>query len=73
MIPSNYNIIGTCSICGGPVGVPKFWWGVTPEAFCLRCGATKDDDFGPTIPMKPVKPSPWRDDWTHGKSLNHFH
>jgi hypothetical protein len=52
--------IGTCSICGGPVSVPRVWFGVVPPTpKCESCGAVKRD-HGPVIDMKPKKP---RYDW----------
>lgn len=48
------RIIGTCSICQGPVTVPECWHGIhppTPE--CSQCGAQPVNAFGPTIPMQP--------------------
>jgi hypothetical protein len=57
-IPPNMSIIGTCSICSGPVIVPTIWYGVVPPiGTCNTCGATeaKPEDFGPIIPMNPPK------------------
>lgn len=49
----NDVVIGTCSICGGDVVVPKVWFGVnTPSARCTRCGAMEKRDL-PVIPMVP--------------------
>lgn len=49
----NESIIGTCSICGGPVVVPTVWYSTEhPTPQCKRCFAYKDDDFGPVIKMK---------------------
>lgn len=52
----NNAVIGKCSRCGGPVSVPKIWWGVNrPVARCERCGAVADETANlpviPTIPM----------------------
>lgn len=50
------TIIGTCSICGGPVTVPDLWGGVVPPIpTCSQCGAVKAG-HGPVIEM--VKPFP---------------
>ena len=44
--------IGTCSLCGGRVVVPKVWHGVTPPVpTCESCGATKRPEYGPVIDM----------------------
>jgi len=65
MYNGDYSIIGTCSECGGPVGIPKSWWSVIPPTpKCLKCGAVAQQHHGPVIPMTPKKPSlrkPWRD------------
>lgn len=50
----SYQVIGTCSICRGPVQVPLIWHGVIPPVpACGSCGATKGEDHGPTIQMVP--------------------
>jgi len=47
------SIIGTCSICGGPVSVPSIWHGIhPPQPTCERCGAIAAQ-HGPIIPMQP--------------------
>lgn len=47
------RILGTCSICGGPVTVPAYWLGINfPTPSCQRCGAVPTAAFGPVIPMK---------------------
>ena len=47
-------IIGTCSICGGPVSTPDVWYGVNPPVpTCDQCGATKAD-HGPIVNMRPA-------------------
>lgn len=52
----SYKIIGTCSECGGPVGIPLAWLGIFPPApECLHCHATKKDSYGPVIDMEPAK------------------
>ena len=35
------SVIGTCSICGGPVTMPNVWWstGCPPTPRCEWCGA----------------------------------
>jgi hypothetical protein len=55
-------IIGTCSICRGPVEVPNNWLCTIPPApSCKRCGANADDDYGPVIAMRPRY---WTGPWT---------
>lgn len=40
MVSNNYEIIGTCSICGGPVAIETIIWSVIPPVpRCLNCGA----------------------------------
>lgn len=49
--------VGTCSLCGGRVAVPQFWYGVCPPTpQCSRCGALPEQCHGPVIPMEPVCP-----------------
>lgn len=50
------NVIGTCSLCQGPVAVPRLWYGIYPPIpHCLSCGAiVKNPHYGPVIDMKPV-------------------
>lgn len=51
------TIIGSCSLCGGPVAVHTAWMATIPDTpTCQRCGATKVQDYGPVIPMTPYKP-----------------
>lgn len=46
------SIIGTCSKCGGPVGIPDHWDGLLPAVpTCQYCGAIKANQFGPVIEM----------------------
>lgn len=61
-------IIGTCSLCGGPVESPDTWLGTLPAPVtCKSCGAVKPQ-YGPVIDMhlpvlpegKPA-PQPWFD------------
>ena len=54
----SYTIIGTCSSCGGPVGVPSMWGGsIPPVPTCQQCGATKRNSYGPVVDMEPKAPS----------------
>ncbi len=47
-------VIGTCSICGGPVMVPAVWYGIEPPIpTCRNCGAVREQTYGPIIPMRP--------------------
>lgn len=51
----NDVIVGTCSICGGPVVIPSIILStVQPTPFCRKCGARKVEDYGPTIKMEPL-------------------
>lgn len=48
------RVIGTCSLCGGPVQMPTTWYSVvSPLPTCARCGAVSKRGFGPTIEMEP--------------------
>jgi hypothetical protein len=50
----SYTIVGTCSLCRGPVGVPSLWSGsIPPVSTCQQCGATKRNNYGPVIDMDP--------------------
>lgn len=50
----SYTIIGTCSICKGPVTVPTVWYGLLPPTpTCRSCGAVPAPDHGPVIKMMP--------------------
>lgn len=61
------TIVGTCSLCNGPVEVPNIWYSaVPPRPRCQQCGARKKrDDHGPVIEMehdetvKPIDSVPW--------------
>lgn len=49
------RVLGTCSLCGGAVGVPENWMGEFPPVpRCYSCGATKEQPFGPVIKMDPT-------------------
>ena len=51
----SHRIIGSCSLCGGQVGVPTIWHGVhPPEPQCLKCHAIAKQP-GPVIEMQPPK------------------
>lgn len=53
------TVIGSCSICGGPVLVHEVWFCTIPDVpTCAKCGATKADSHGPVIPMAPAAPWP---------------
>ena len=50
----NDIVVGACGICGGPVVVPKIWFGTTlPPKSCKSCGATVRESYGPRLPMNP--------------------
>lgn len=54
IVASNRAVLGTCSVCGGPVSIPTLWEKPTPPVpICERCGAIKMDRYGPVIPMIP--------------------
>ena len=54
-IPIGHTVIGSCSLCGGPVTVPTVWHCILPPvATCAKCGATKADD--PALPVVPMVP-----------------
>jgi hypothetical protein len=53
-VPVTYNdrVVGTCSLCGGPVCVPIVYMStVPPTPTCHQCGAVPVPDHGPVIPM----------------------
>ena len=53
-------ILGTCSLCGGPVEVPDVWLGtIPPTPTCKHCGATKKEPYGPVVPMTPARVPKW--------------
>lgn len=45
------KVVGTCSICRGPVIEIQNMQGVILQ--CGTCGATKLEDYGPVIEMQP--------------------
>lgn len=48
------TIIGTCSLCSGPVGMPNnLTITMTATPCCFRCGAVPRNPFGPRIEMQP--------------------
>lgn len=50
--------VGTCSLCGGPVQVPKHCLSVVPPTpTCAKCGARPKQDHGPIIEMERPQPS----------------
>ncbi len=50
----NDQVLGTCSLCSGPVTVPQTWMGLyPPPPTCQRCGAVKKESYGPVIEMTP--------------------
>lgn len=59
---SDKRVIGTCSICGGPVEeyTALHIVGPFPPPRCARCGATMEKPHGPTIPMKPSIDDGWK-------------
>jgi hypothetical protein len=46
-------VIGTCSLCGGPVEQYAYLFivGPFPPAECRSCGAKEKQGHGPVIPM----------------------
>lgn len=50
-----HSVIGTCSLCAGPVTVPTMWGAAAPPIpVCGACGATAAQEHPRVIPM--VKP-----------------
>lgn len=48
------TILGTCSLCGGPVTVPHAWLGTSPPLpECKHCHARPRRPYGPVIDMQP--------------------
>lgn len=57
IIPNNYNCIGTCGTCGGPVIQEMFWMGGSPPPkHCMDCGAQAKEEIvakhGPILEMR---------------------
>ena len=49
-IPSNYNLVGTCSHCGGPIIQSIIWSGtVEPTKYCMNCGRVAKKNVIPTF------------------------
>ncbi len=47
---------GVCSLCRGPVGVPRLWAGtVPPEPTCGKCGAKAVKKAWSVLEMEPAK------------------
>lgn len=47
------SVVGSCSLCGGPVTIPTVWMAVIPPVpRCAHCGAVAAS-HGPVIPMRP--------------------
>ncbi len=44
------QIVGTCSICGGPVSASTHH--IRPVPTCESCGATPREAYGPVIDMR---------------------
>ena len=54
MLDDNMIIVGSCSLCGGEVVVPRFIWSVIePIPTCRKCGATEAKKKLPVIDMEP--------------------
>lgn len=52
-----HTTVGTCSLCKGPVQLPKTWMGILPPVpTCGKCGAIKEESYGPVTTT--VKPQP---------------
>ena len=52
-------ILGTCSLCAGPVSIPEAWHSTLPAVpTCQRCGAREKQPYGAVIEMEPRKRSP---------------
>ena len=54
--------VGTCSLCGGRVVLPREWMGMTPAVpTCKSCGAVKKQPWGETIEMeRPRRDYEWK-------------
>lgn len=56
---SNYQTIGTCSLCGGEVlAFVGPYFGMPPEPQCSSCGAHPARPARPVIPMERRAPTP---------------
>lgn len=51
------DVIGTCSLCGGPVKLPNMM--VNPLPCCQNCGAIAKRPHGPIIEMEGGDKSKW--------------
>lgn len=64
---TDYLPIGTCSLCGSAVVIPKVWMSVIPAIpTCSSCGATAAQ-HGPVIPMTPAPVSYAPKTWVYGE------
>lgn len=66
-----YNVIGTCSICGGDVvAYTGIWMSVAPPSppSCRNCGAVPAASQAPVIPMVPRR-YPAIPQWIHTVTL----
>lgn len=55
---ANQTIVGTCSICSGPVCVPTAYHSIVPPTpKCADCGATAKRNYGAVIPMEATAPA----------------
>ena len=62
IIPMDHVVVGTCSICRGPVTqFAGVWMGTKPPSkSCAACGARPVAEYGPVIPMAPfAAPQNW--------------
>jgi len=72
------QVIGTCGICGGPVGYSDTWMSTLPQTpRCMTCGAEPVEPHGPTIPMKPKSPKGYQSlgakpAWAHDSAARAF-
>lgn len=47
------STIGACSLCGGPVQIPRMWFGAEPpRPRCMLCRA-ESTSLAPVIEMRP--------------------
>ena len=56
MTPPTSQLVGTCSVCKGPVLVRTDIVLAIPA--CRRCGATPVNPYGPVVPMVQQRPMP---------------